>query len=135
MLRPTVTLAFALLCGASSAQCQTTSPLLALLPQFAAPNVPALGPAEPGPTPRTWPDPTTVPGLPGRGLSQHPMLYAGEGYNTIFLVNQGKVIWTYSTGRGGEIDYVWLPSNRHVLLPRPLHSAEVGRAPGCTPAI
>jgi hypothetical protein len=42
------------------------------------------------PTPRNWPDPTSAPERPGRGLTQHPMLYAGEGYNTIFLVNHGR---------------------------------------------
>jgi len=44
------------------------------------------------------------------------MLYAGEGYNTIFLVNHGKVVWTWSTGRGGEIDDVWMLTNGHVLF-------------------
>jgi len=35
------------------------------------------------------------------------MLYVGEGYNKMFLVNQGKIIWTYSTGKGNEYDDVW----------------------------
>src|SRR5258708_36831020 len=85
------------------------APLLKILDQFTAPDVPTLGPTELGPTTRTWWDPTTnpstiTPDLPGAGIAQHPMLYAGEGYNTLFLVNNGKVIWTYSSGRGGEID-------------------------------
>jgi hypothetical protein len=29
------------------------------------------------------------------------MLYTGEGYNTVVLVNHGKVVWTYSAGAGG----------------------------------
>jgi hypothetical protein len=99
--------------------------MLTLLEQFSAPGVPALGPVEAGPTPRTWPEPTSVPAWPGVGLGQHPMLFAGEGYNTIFLVNQGKVIWTYSTGRGGEIDDVWMLSNAHVLYARMHHVEEV----------
>src|SRR5690242_5509188 len=98
------------------------APLLKVLDKFAAPDVPALGPAEPGPTTRTWWDPTTNPSTqpnpPGNGLAQHPMLYAGEGYNTVFLVNQGKVIWSYSSGRGGEIDDFWLLSNGNVLYSR-----------------
>jgi hypothetical protein len=98
-------------------------PLLKVLDQFTAPDVPALGPTEPGPTTRTWWDPTTnpssiTPNLPGRGIAQHPMLYAGEGYNTLFLVKDGKVIWTYSSGRGGEIDDIWLMSNGHILYSR-----------------
>jgi hypothetical protein len=50
------------------------SPLMAVLDRFVSPNVPALGPDEPGPTPRTWPEPASTPELPGRGLAQHPML-------------------------------------------------------------
>src|SRR5262245_80502 len=91
------------------------APPLKVLDQFTAADVPPSGSGELGPTTRTWWDPTTVPStLPapiGKGLAQHPMLYAGEGYNTLFLVNKGKVIWTYSSGRGGEIDDVWLMSN------------------------
>jgi uncharacterized protein YndB with AHSA1/START domain len=95
------------------------SPILPLLTQFVGPTIPALGPAEPGPTERKWPTPTTPPpAWPGKGIAQHPMLYVGEGYNTLFLVNDGKVIWTYSTGKGGEIDDVWLMTNGHVLFAR-----------------
>jgi hypothetical protein len=98
------------------------APLLKILDQFTAPDVPALGSAEPGPTTRTWWDPATNPSTqptpPGNGIAQHPMLYAGEGYNTLFLVNNGKVIWTYSSGRGGEIDDIWLMSNGHILYSR-----------------
>jgi len=43
------------------------------------------------------------------------MLYAGEGFNTIFLVNEGKVIWSYASPPGGEIDDVWMLSNAHIL--------------------
>jgi hypothetical protein len=98
-------------------------PLLKILDQFTASDVPALGPTEPGPTTRTWWDPTTNPSavssdLPGNGIAQHPMLYAGEGYNTIYLVNNGKVIWTYSSGKGGEVDDIWLLSNGNVLFSR-----------------
>lgn len=85
---------------------QTAAPtsLLSILKQFTASDIPALGPSEASPVPRNWPHPDGVPDYPGRDLLQHPMLYAGEGYNTIFLVDGGKVVWTYSTGRGGEID-------------------------------
>jgi hypothetical protein len=30
------------------------------------------------------------------------MLYIGEGYNKILLVNGGEIQWTYSTGPGQE---------------------------------
>lgn len=91
-------------------------PLLAILDRFTAPDVPALGPGEAGPTPRSWPEPAALPPRPGNGLGQHPMLYAGEGYNTIFLVHGGKVIWSYSPGKPGEIGDVWMLSNGHVLF-------------------
>jgi len=54
-------------------------PLLSILGRFNAPNVPALGPNE-IPVNRTWPDPTSTIERPGRGIAQHSMLYAGEGY-------------------------------------------------------
>lgn len=39
--------------------------------------------------------------LPGRGLAQHPFLYAGEWDHrkpdqTMFIVREGKAVWTYS---------------------------------------
>jgi hypothetical protein len=101
------------------------SPVLAVLDQFTAPGIPELGPSEAAPATRNWPSPASLPELPGRGLAQHPMLYVGEGYNTIFLVNHGKVVWTYSTGRDGEIDDVWMLSNGHVLFARQYHVEEV----------
>jgi len=99
--------------------------MLAVLDRFVGANIPALGPSEPGPTPRNWPEPSSLLSLPGNGIAQHPMLYAGEGYNTIFLVNRGEVVWTYSTGRGGEIDDVWMLTNGHVLFARQFHVEEV----------
>jgi hypothetical protein len=101
------------------------SPVLSVLSLFSGEEVPALGAAENGPTARNWAEPTDPPAWPGKGLAQHPMLFAGEGYNTLFLVNEGKVIWTYSTGRGGEIDDVWLLSNGHVLFARQRSVVEV----------
>jgi len=82
------------------------------------PTIPARGPAEAEPIPRNWPEPASLPERPGRGLAQHAMLYAGEGYNTIFLVNHGNVVWSYSIGKGGEIDDVWMLTNGHILFTR-----------------
>lgn len=100
------------------------APLLQVLDQFTSPDVPAMGPAEIA-TERNWDTPTTAPERPGLGLAQHPMLYAGEGHNTLFLVNGGKVIWTYQTGRGGEIDDVWLMTNGHILYTRQNYVEEI----------
>jgi hypothetical protein len=119
--------ALVLFCPAAHLAGQTVpvSPLAGILKQFTAADVPAVGPAEAAMMPHTWPEPDAVPDLPGRGLLQHPMLYAGEGYNTIFLVTGGKVVWTYSTGKGGEIDDVWMMTNGHVLFARQGYVEEV----------
>src|SRR4051812_19358958 len=101
------------------------SPLRKALEMFVAPGVPARGPAEPDAPARNWSDPNSVPSLPGRGLAQHPMLYAGEGYNLLTVVNGGKVVWTYSAGRGGEIDDVWMLTNGNILFTRQGYVEEV----------
>ncbi len=96
--------------------------MVKVLDQFTAADVPQSGAAEVAVT-RSWWDPATnpsaiIPDLPGKGIAQHPMLYAGEGFNTLFVVKDGKVIWTYSSGKGGEIDDVWMLSNGHILYSR-----------------
>jgi hypothetical protein len=100
------------------------SPLSAVLDRFTAPDVPATGPKEVAQE-RSWPaEPATPqPAWPGGGLARHDMLYAGEGFNTLFLVRGGKVVWSYSAGRGGEIDDVWLMTNGNILYTRQ-HSVE-----------
>ena len=100
---------------------------LDVLGDFTATNVPALGPGETEvPLARWSTNATPAPaGLPGNGLAQHPMLYLGEGYNKLFVVNNGQVIWTYSTGRGGEYDDAWMLSNGNVLFSRMQYLAEV----------
>ena len=111
---------------AATAIVAADAPLLPILSRFTAPAVPARGPDEPPLPDRNWPDPTGAsPQLPGRGLAQHPMLYAGEGFNAIFLVNGDKVVWTWSAGPGGEIDDVWMLSNGHVLYTRQRGIVEV----------
>jgi len=96
-----------------------------VLDQFSAPGIPVKGPEEAEMPARNWPDSTGAVELPGRGLAQHPMLYAGEGYNVIFVVNQGKVIWTYSAAGRGEIDDVWMLTNGHILFTTQYHVFEV----------
>ena len=57
-----------------------------MLDRFIAADVPALGASEAEVKPLTGkPQPE---GLPGKGMAQHPMLYIGEGYNKIYLVNR-----------------------------------------------
>ena len=87
----------------------------------AAPRLPEAMPAAPV---------LTAPAvLPGHGLAQHPFLYAGEwDYRkpdqTMFLVRDGKVVWTYSIpikaadGTLQEWGDVTLLSNGNILYSR-----------------
>src|SRR5580693_7895341 len=76
--------------------------LPSVLDQFTAGDVPARGPAESTmPSTRAWRAPAHIPTTwPGRQLAQHPFIYAGEGYNMLFVVRDGKVVWTYWCGKG-----------------------------------
>ena len=112
----------------TSAQTATTAsdtPCMNVLDRFTAPDVPAVGPNEIPQHMGKWTNGVTPPNLPGNGLAQHPMLYIGEGYNTIYLINKGKVIWTYSTGPGNELDDVWMLSNGNILFTRMQYVAEI----------
>jgi len=100
------------------------APLLKLLPRFESPSVPAMSAEEVEP-PSFHQGPPQPDDLPGKGMAQHPMLYIGEGYNKMFLVNHGKIVWTYSTGPGNEYDDVWMLSNGNILFTRMQYIAEI----------
>lgn len=102
----------------------TNRPLLKVLARFSAPDVPELGPAETPVDPLKF-DGQPPSGLPGNGMSEHPMMYIGEGYNKILVVVGGKIVWTYSTGPGWEYDDAWMLSNGNVLFTRMQYVAEV----------
>lgn len=101
------------------------SPCIAVLKRFTAPGVPSMGPGETEASLGRWTNGITLANLPGRGLAEHPMLYAGEGYNKMFLIKDGKVIWTYSTGKGFEYDDFWMLSNGNILFTRMQYVAEI----------
>ncbi|MEO8561563.1 MAG: hypothetical protein ABI601_05780 [bacterium] len=103
---------------------RSAAPLMAQLSRFTSASVPAMGPAESEVAPLSW-DKATPAGLPGNGMAQHPMLYIGEGYNKMMLVDKGKIVWTYATGGGNEYDDVWMLSNGNVLFTRMQYVAEV----------
>ncbi|MEO8620266.1 MAG: hypothetical protein ABI625_04305 [bacterium] len=117
------TVSTATLCQGAPRDAAAT-PLLAQLHRFASASVPAIGPDEIEVAPRKWDEPIPA-GLPGKGMAQHPMLYIGEGYNKMFVVDNGKIIWTYSTGPGNEYDDVWMLSNGNILFTRMQYIAEV----------
>jgi Mal s 1 allergenic protein-like len=100
------------------ASAASSTPCMDVLSKFTAPDVPALAPSEAEVKPRKAYTNSAPKDLPGKGLAQHPMLYVGEGYNKMFLVNGGKVIWTYQTGSGNEYDDVWMLSNGNILFSR-----------------
>lgn len=111
--------------AAEAAQPVPTTPCLAALDRFTASDVPAMGPDETASPAGNWTNGTTPANLPGRGLAQHSMLYVGENYDKMFLINKGKVIWTYSTGSSYEYDDVWMLSNGNILFSRMEYVAEI----------
>ena len=66
--------------------------------------------------------------LPGKGIAQHPFLYAGEWdtrkpqAQSIFIVGDGKVVWQYTmplrtpTGAIQEFDDATLLSNGNIIF-------------------
>ena len=56
--------------------------------------------------------------LPGKGLAQHDFMYAGESRERrIFIVRQGKVVWSYDDPAGkGEISDAVMLSNGNILF-------------------
>lgn len=108
---------------------QSHIPLMDVLDKFTAADVPVLGPDEIK-TPTRSPRSLLMTDLPGKGLAEHPMLYAGEEYNKMFVVDKGKVIWSYSTGEATaanfhEFDDVWMLSNGNILFTQMPYIAEV----------
>ena len=112
-------------CHTPSATSSSATPCMAQLALFTAADVPEMGPAEIASPAGKWTNAVTPAGLPGNGLAQHPMLYVGENYTKMFLVNDGKVIWTYQTGPGWEYDDVWMLSNGNILFTRMQYVAEI----------
>jgi hypothetical protein len=112
-------------CYTPSATSSSATPCMAVLDRFTAAAVPAMGPAEIASPAGKWTNAVTPIGLPGNGLAQHPMLYVGENYTKMFLVNHGRVIWTYQTGPGYEYDDAWMLSNGNILFTRMQYVAEI----------
>ena len=108
-----------------AAKISSMTPCLDSLDRFTAADVPALGPSEEVAPIGSWTNAVTPPNLPGKGLAQHSFLYIGENHNKMSLVHDGKVIWSYSTGKGFEHDDVWMLSNGNILFTRMQYIAEI----------
>ncbi len=91
---------------------------------FLDPSIPKFAESEIPVDPIRWNrdlEPTYI----GGGLERHDMLYIGEGHNTIYLVVDGKIVWTYETGTGNELDDIWLMTNGNIVFSRMYWAAEV----------
>ena len=84
-----------------------------------------MGPDETESPVGNWSNGIIPPNLPGKGLAQHPMLLVGENYDKMYLINDGKIIWTYQTGKSYEYDDVWMLSNGNILFSRMEYAAEI----------
>ncbi|HTX22398.1 MAG TPA: hypothetical protein VMD27_11170 [Candidatus Aquilonibacter sp.] len=109
----------------TAAETSSATPCMDALAKFTAADVPQMGPAEIACPPRKNVGAPQPADLPGNGLAQHPMLYVGEGYNKIFLIDDGKIIWTYQTGPGNELDDIWMLSNGNILFSRMQYVEEI----------
>ena len=112
-----------LISGCASTSGNACRPMLAILGQFE--NAPAKGADEADMPVRALPTNSVAANWPGNGLAQHPFLFYGEGNNVLYVVNHGKVVWTYALPRGGEIDDAWMLSNGHIICTKQSDCYEV----------
>ena len=107
------------------------TPLMSQMERFtaaekASPVPEPVKPSKPSKPPAVLPVPVPVPDpLPGRGLAEHPFLYIGEWCRGLYVVNDGKIIWTYVAEGKGEYEDAWMLSNGNILFTRLLCIAEV----------
>ena len=110
-------------CASTSGNGNASQPMLTVLAQFD--NAPAKGADEADMPVRALPTNSVAMTWPGKGLAQHPFLFYGEGNNVLYVVNHGKVVWTYALPRGGEIDDAWMLSNGHIICTKQSDCYEV----------
>jgi hypothetical protein len=69
--------------------------------------------------------------LPGRGLAQHPFLYCGEWQGrsvekqVMYLVRDGRVVWSYTNDRKGELGDCTMLSNGNIVFSRQYGASEI----------
>ena len=70
----------------------------------------------------------------GKGLAQHPFLYCGEWQNqslehqTMYIVREGKVVWSYTNPKVGELGDCTRLSNGNILFSRQYGASEIDSA-------
>ena len=94
-----------------------------ILHKFSAASVPKRGAEEEPIDPPSWR--VSAKAASAGSLARYPMLYIGEGCNRIFLISGGKIIWTYDTGTGWELDDIWMKNNGNILFTRMSWAGEV----------
>ncbi len=74
---------------------------------------------------------TTITDLPGKGLAQHPFLYCGEwqqrgkSEQVMYLVRDGKIVWTYTIPGKEEYGDCTRLSNGNIIFSRRLSASEI----------
>jgi hypothetical protein len=69
--------------------------------------------------------------FPGRGLAQHPFLYCGEWQKRstemqiMYLVRDGRVVWSYTNERNGELGDCTRLSNGNIVFSRQFGASEI----------
>jgi hypothetical protein len=69
--------------------------------------------------------------LPGKGLAQHAFLYCGEwqGRSTekqvMYIVRDGKVAWSYTNPKNGELGDCTMLSNGNIVFSRQYGASEI----------
>jgi hypothetical protein len=69
--------------------------------------------------------------LPGRGLAQHPFLYCGEwqgrslDHQVMYVVRDGRVVWSYTNERKGEFSDCTMLSNGNIVFARQFGASEI----------
>lgn len=101
-------------CSSIITKDKTEAPLMKLMDRFAAAEKACPGKVNPQPELTAG----EKQGLPGRGLAQHPMLYIGEWCRYLYVINDGKIIWTYGVKERGEFEDAWMLSNGNIVFAR-----------------
>ena len=71
------------------------------------------------------------PVFPGRGLAQHPFLYCGEWQGrsienqVMYVVRGGRVVWSYTNPRRGELGDCTRLSNGNIVFSRQFGASEI----------
>src|SRR5664279_519230 len=71
--------------------------------------------------------------LPGKGINQYNFLYAGEWQNsamtnqTMYIVKDGKIVWSYIMPQEGEYGDATMLSNGNIVFSRKSGASEITR--------